>query len=118
MAVTLVELTVAPEPPSAPAGDVTFDVRKDGSRAARTGRGTGGVAGRADHRRRPGPTKTPCRQEPSSARSSPSPPLRAAKGAFELAAGSYVVFCNLTKDEDGKVESHFEEGMAATFEVT
>jgi hypothetical protein len=40
------------------------------------------------------------------------------EGTFELAAGSYVLFCNLVEEEDGETESHFEEGMATTFQVT
>jgi hypothetical protein len=38
---------------------------------------------------------------------------------FDLAAGDYVLFCNITEEEEsGEVESHFEEGMHATIEVT
>ncbi len=37
---------------------------------------------------------------------------------FELAAGDYVLFCNVTETEDdGTVESHFKQGMATTLHV-
>ena len=40
-------------------------------------------------------------------------------GQFELEAGEYVLFCNIVEvEEDGTLESHFELGMRATFEVT
>lgn len=38
---------------------------------------------------------------------------------FTLAAGSYVLFCNIVEtEEDGTVESHFVEGMVNTLEAT
>ena len=40
-------------------------------------------------------------------------------GTFELAAGEYVLFCNiLEEEEDGEVESHFDHGMMTTLTVT
>jgi uncharacterized cupredoxin-like copper-binding protein len=36
---------------------------------------------------------------------------------FDLEAGTYVLFCNITETEDGEVESHFAEGMSSTFTV-
>jgi hypothetical protein len=39
------------------------------------------------------------------------------EGTFELTAGSYVLFCNLVEEEDGALESHFEEGMQTTLLV-
>lgn len=39
-------------------------------------------------------------------------------GTFEMPAGAYVLFCNITETEDeGEVVSHFAEGMATTFTV-
>lgn len=38
-------------------------------------------------------------------------------GTFELSAGSYTLFCNIVEEHDGQPESHFQEGMVATFEV-
>jgi hypothetical protein len=37
--------------------------------------------------------------------------------SLDLEAGSYVLFCNITEEEDGEVESHFAEGMHADFQV-
>ena len=40
------------------------------------------------------------------------------EGSFELTAGRYVLFCNIVEEEDdGQVESHFEQGMHTTLEV-
>jgi hypothetical protein len=37
---------------------------------------------------------------------------------FDLATGTYVLFCNITEtQDDGEVESHFAEGMHTTFTV-
>lgn len=37
---------------------------------------------------------------------------------FDLEAGSYVLFCNITEESDaGEVESHFANGMHATLAV-
>jgi hypothetical protein len=37
---------------------------------------------------------------------------------FDLEAGDYVLFCNITEEEDtGEIESHFAEGMHASFTV-
>jgi hypothetical protein len=37
---------------------------------------------------------------------------------LDLDAGDYVLFCNIVEEEDGEVESHFAEGMYATFTAT
>ncbi|MET1002409.1 MAG: hypothetical protein ABWZ15_11410 [Acidimicrobiia bacterium] len=36
---------------------------------------------------------------------------------LDLEAGDYVLFCNVTEEADGEVESHFAEGMHADFEA-
>jgi hypothetical protein len=37
---------------------------------------------------------------------------------FDMDAGSYVLFCNITEvEDDGEVESHFANGMATAFTV-
>jgi hypothetical protein len=39
-------------------------------------------------------------------------------GTFDLAAGDYVLFCNIVETEaDGTIESHYEEGMVTEFSV-
>jgi plastocyanin len=38
---------------------------------------------------------------------------------FDLAPGTYTLFCNIVEEEDtGEFESHFQEGMVTTIEVT
>jgi hypothetical protein len=40
-------------------------------------------------------------------------------GTFDLAAGNYVLFCNIVeKEEDGTMESHYKEGMHTAFTVS
>jgi hypothetical protein len=39
--------------------------------------------------------------------------------AFDLEPGTYTIFCNILEEEDGgEVESHFQNGMVNTIEVT
>ena len=45
------------------------------------------------------------------------PPGETCDGVFELAAGDYVLFCNIVEVEDGEVENHFELGMRTVFTV-
>lgn len=53
-----------------------------------------------------------------SARSRTSPPGETCAGTFEMAAGEYLLLCNIVEAEpDGAVESHYEEGMVTEFEV-
>ncbi len=41
-----------------------------------------------------------------------------ASQVFDLEAGTYILFCNLAETEDdGTLESHFEEGMVTTLTV-
>ena len=35
----------------------------------------------------------------------------------DLEAGSYVAVCNIVEEEDGETESHYQEGMRASFTV-
>ena len=44
--------------------------------------------------------------------------LGSCSGTFALQAGNYVFFCNIVEEEDdGELESHFEEGMVTTVAV-
>jgi len=36
---------------------------------------------------------------------------------FTLEAGSYVLICNLVEEEEGELESHYQEGMRVAFTV-
>ena len=40
-----------------------------------------------------------------------------ASGVFDLEAGTYVLFCTIVEEEDGALESHYEEGMHTSFTV-
>ena len=35
----------------------------------------------------------------------------------DLEAGSYVLICNIVEEEDGEVESHYQQGMRTSFTV-
>ncbi len=37
---------------------------------------------------------------------------------LDLEAGNYVFICNLVEEEDGELESHYQEGMRVSFTVT
>lgn len=46
------------------------------------------------------------------------PPGETCAGPFEMAAGEYLLLCNIVEAEpDGAVESHYEEGMVTELEV-
>jgi hypothetical protein len=48
----------------------------------------------------------------------PFPAKQHCTGTFELAAGSYALFCNILETEaDGSKENHYANGMRARFEV-
>jgi hypothetical protein len=40
-----------------------------------------------------------------------------ASGVFELEAGRYILFCTIVEQEDGELESHFQQGMFTEFTV-
>ncbi|PZN07611.1 MAG: hypothetical protein DIU69_11360 [Bacillota bacterium] len=40
-----------------------------------------------------------------------------ASGVFDLEPGRYVLICNIVTREDGRLISHYQEGMYATFTV-
>lgn len=41
-----------------------------------------------------------------------------AKKSFDLEAGTYILFCNITEEEEAGPLNHFNEGMYTTFTVT
>lgn len=48
----------------------------------------------------------------------PFPPGRGQEGTFTLSPGRYVLLCNIVeKEENGEIESHYEEGMHIDFTV-
>lgn len=116
VAVTLDEWSVTAVPTTAPAGKVTFDVRNGGAEPHElvVVRGVASddlsvVDGKVDEAALPdgafiGEVEA-------------FPAGETCSGTFELAAGSYTLFCNIVEEHEGQPESHFEEGMVTTLEV-
>jgi hypothetical protein len=116
VAVTLDEWKIAAEPASVAAGKVTFDVRNEGDEAHElvVVRGVAPsdlevVDGKVDEDALPAGAFI--------GEVEAFPAGEACEGTFELAAGSYVLFCNIVEEHEGEPESHFQEGMVTTFEV-
>ena len=116
--VTLQEWAVVPAQASVPAGTVTFAVTNDGPvdphelvvfktdlghRALPT-REDGGVDEEGEGVELIGEIEE---FDPGATES----------GSFELAAGNYVLICNLVEEEDGELESHYKLGMSTEFTV-
>jgi hypothetical protein len=40
-----------------------------------------------------------------------------ASAAFDLTPGNYILICNIAEQEDGELESHYQEGMRVAFTV-
>lgn len=38
--------------------------------------------------------------------------------SFDLEPGTYTIFCNILEEDDGESESHFDNGMVNTIQVT
>lgn len=115
--VTLDEWSVAAAPAAVPAGMVTFDVRNDGEEPHElvVVRGVASdaltvVDGKVDEDALPAGAFI--------GEVEAFPAGEACEGTFELAAGSYTLFCNIVEEHDGQPESHFEEGMVTSFEVS
>lgn len=117
VAVTLAEWSVAPSPASVPAGTVTFRARNEGKEDHEL------VVVKGD---RPDglPVKDGTVDEdglPPGAfvgEVEPFPSGETCPGTFPLAAGSYVLFCNIVeKEPDGTLESHYQQGMRSAFTV-
>jgi hypothetical protein len=116
--VELKEWAVLPARPSAPAGSITFDARNTGADAHEL------VVVRADD-----PAKLPLATDgtvdeaklPQGAfvgEIEIFPAKQTCPGTFELAAGSYALFCNILETEaDGTRENHYANGMRTRFEV-
>jgi len=118
IAVELKEWAVLPARADVPAGTVTFDARNTGADAHEL------VVVRADD-----PAQLPLAADgtveeeklPAGAfvgEIEAFPAKQTCKGTFELAAGSYALFCNILEAEaDGKKENHYANGMRTRFEV-
>jgi hypothetical protein len=118
IAVELKEWSVTPARADAPAGTITFDASNTGAEAHEL------VVVRAGD-----PAALPLTADgtvdenklPEGAfvgEVEPFPAKQHCTGTFELAAGSYALFCNILETEaDGSKENHYANGMRARFEV-
>lgn len=116
--VSLSEFRVDPSPTTAVAGTTTFKVLNDGHETHEL------VVVRGDQ-----PDRLPVKDGmvdedalPAGSFIGEIEDIRAnsgCSGTFELPAGPYVLFCNIVEQEaNGRLESHYEEGMRAAFTVT
>ncbi len=115
VAVTLDEFSVAPEVPNAPAGTIAFETTNEGDEPHEL------VVARGrpdDIRLVDGAPDEDALGDDLIGEIEKYPAGESCSGAFELAAGDYVLFCALVEtEEDGTVESHFAKGMVTTFSV-
>jgi hypothetical protein len=113
----LAEWSITVSPASAPAGRATFALRNDGKDAHEfvvvKGNRPDGLPvkdGKVDEEALP--------EGSFVGEVEPFPPGGSCQGTFELAAGPYVLFCNIAENEpDGSLESHYQEGMRTAFTV-
>lgn len=118
VAVTLQEFAVIPSPDSVGAGEVTFDATNEGPEDphelvvfatdlapdALPTTEEGGVDEEGD-----GVTLIGEIEE--------FPVGETESATFTLESGSYVLICNLVEEEEGGLESHYQEGMRVAFTV-
>jgi uncharacterized cupredoxin-like copper-binding protein len=116
---TLEEFAVSTDPASAPAGSVTFDVTNDGPDDVHEF-----VVILTDL----GPTELPTDADGAVEETGKGmevideiediPVGETQSLTVDLAAGSYVIICNILQEEpDGTLEAHYSEGMRTTFTV-
>ncbi len=116
--VTLKEWTVVAEPATAPTGKVTFRARNDGSENHEL------VVVKGED-----PAGLPIKDGKVAEDDLPEGAFigeiegfsagATCPGTFDLAAGKYVLFCNIVEEEeDGTLESHYQEGMHTAFTVS
>ena len=117
VAVTLDEWSVGAAPLSVPAGDVTFVAENAGEEPhelvvveAASADELTVVDGKVDEEALP--------EGALVGEIEAFPAGETCDGTFELAAGEYVLFCNIAEEQEGgALESHFEEGMVTSFTV-
>ena len=118
VSVGLSEWIVQPDPTSISAGEVTFEASNEGSeahelvivKAASAADLPTDATGKVDESALPAGAFIGEIEE-FAAGSTES-------ATFDLEAGNYILFCNIVEEEsDGSFESHFQEGMVASFTV-
>lgn len=114
--VVLDEWSITPAPAVVPAGKVTFDVRNEGEEPHELVivRGVAAadlpvVDGKVDEEALPAGAFV--------GEVEAFPAGEACEGTFALGAGTYILFCNIVEQHEGRPESHVEEGMVTSFEV-
>ena len=116
--VELKEWSVVPARADVPAGTITFDAGNTGEDAhelvvVRAGDAAAlplAADGTVDEKKLP--------EGAFVGEVEPFPAGQHCTGTFELAAGSYALFCNILETEaDGSKENHYANGMRARFEV-
>jgi uncharacterized cupredoxin-like copper-binding protein len=118
IAVTLQEFAVITSPAQAPAGEVTFDVTNEGPDDVHEF-----VVFATDL----APDALPTIEDGSVDEEGEGIELQGeiedlAVGdtqslTLDLAAGNYALICNIVEEEDGELESHYQEGMRVAFTV-
>lgn len=114
--VTLDEWKIEPKTTSVQAGKVTFDVRNDGEELhelvvvrAASAKDLKVVDGKVDEEALPAGAFI--------GEVEAFPAGQSCEGTFELAKGTYQLFCNIVEQHEGQQESHVNEGMITAFEV-
>jgi uncharacterized cupredoxin-like copper-binding protein len=116
--VTLQEWAVVPAQPTAPAGTVTFNVTNNGPEDPHEL-----VVFRTDLGHRALPTREDGGVDEEGegveliGEIEEFDPGATESADFELAAGKYVLICNLVEEEEGELESHYGLGMSVEFTV-
>lgn len=116
--ITLQEFAIAADPASVSAGEVTFDVTNDGPDDPHEF-----VVFKTDL----AATDLPTNEDGSVDEEGEGveligeieefDPGTSESATYELEAGSYVFICNLVEEEEGELESHYQEGMRTGFTV-
>jgi hypothetical protein len=116
--VTLQEFAVVPGASSAPAGEITFDVTNEGPNDPHEF-----VVFRTDLAVDALPTGEDGAVDETGEgvelidEIEEFPVGESESITLDLDAGSYVFICNLVEEEDGELESHYQEGMRVAFTV-
>jgi len=116
--VTLQEFSVTPAETSAPAGQVTFEVKNTGPKDPHEL-----VVIKTDLAADALPTAPEGKVDEQGAGIEVIGEIEefkvgeARSKAFDLTAGSYVLICNVVEKEEGKTEAHYQLGMRTAFTV-
>jgi hypothetical protein len=118
VAVTLQEFSVTPAPKSAPAGQVTFEAENTGPKDPHEL-----VVIKTDLAPDALPTTSEGGVDENGAGIEVIGEIEEFKvgetssKAFDLAAGTYALICNVVEEEEGKTEAHYQLGMRTGFTV-